>query len=84
MADITVYGTATCADCLRSKRFLTERGIGFEWVDLESDPDAVDYVRALQNGARMIPTIVFPDGTFLAEPSNAELAAKLGLSPTDV
>ncbi|NNL75675.1 MAG: FAD-dependent oxidoreductase [Desulfobacterales bacterium] len=31
------------------------------------------------NGKRIIPTIVFLDGTFLVEPTNAELAEKLGL-----
>lgn len=81
MADITVYGTATCADCLRSKRFLTERRVEFDSVDLDADPEAEAYVVRLQSGARRIPTIVFPDGSFLAEPSDAELAAKLGLTP---
>jgi hypothetical protein len=29
---------------------------------------------------RVIPTIVFADGSVLSEPSDAELAAKLGLA----
>jgi thioredoxin reductase (NADPH) len=36
-------------------------------------------VEELQHGGRTIPTIVFPDGSHLLEPSNAELAEKLGL-----
>ena len=31
------------------------------------------------NGKRIIPTIVFEDSSILVEPSNAELAQKLGL-----
>ncbi len=80
VADLTVYGTTHCSDCVRSKRFLTERGVAFDWVDLDSDAKAVDHVLRLQGGARRVPTIVFADGSILVEPSNAELAAKLGLS----
>jgi thioredoxin reductase (NADPH) len=80
MAGISVYGTTTCSDCIRSKRFLTEHGIAFDWVDLAEHPEEIAYIAALQVGAQRTPTIVFPDGTFLAEPSDAELAAKLGLS----
>ena len=33
----------------------------------------------INNGKQIIPTIVFPDGSVLVEPSNAELADKLGI-----
>src|SRR6266568_3303623 len=36
-------------------------------------------VQELQKGGMTIPTIVFEDGSVLIEPSNAEVAAKLGL-----
>ena len=38
-------------------------------------------VQALNDGKQIIPTIIFDDGSILVEPSNAALAAKLGISP---
>ncbi len=48
-------------------------------VDIEQDPEAMAFVEKVNHGMRGIPTIVFPDGSVMVEPSNAELAAKLGL-----
>jgi thioredoxin reductase (NADPH) len=77
--DITVYGAHWCPDCRRSKQFLGEHQIPYHWVDIEEDPEAEQLVIQKNEGKRIIPTIVFADETFLVEPTNAELAAKLGL-----
>ncbi len=79
MEQITVYGAPWCPDCRRSKTFLMEQRIPFRWVDIDSDVDNLRFVETLQHGGRTIPTIVFPDGSYLLEPSNVELAEKLGL-----
>ncbi|MGE5255284.1 MAG: FAD-dependent oxidoreductase [Hyphomicrobiales bacterium] len=79
LADITVYGAHWCPDCRRSKMFLGEHQVPYNWVDIEEDAGAQRLVIEKNHGKRIIPTIVFKDGTFLAEPSNADLAAKLGL-----
>lgn len=76
---IKVYGAHWCPDCRRSKRFLGEQQVPYEWIDIEQDEEARGYVEQVNNGKRIIPTIVFPDGSILVEPSNAELAQKLGL-----
>lgn len=76
---ITLYGAHWCPDCRRSKQFLGEHQIPYAWVDIEQDAAAEQFVIATNAGKRIIPTIVFEDGSFLVEPSNAELAAKLGL-----
>jgi thioredoxin reductase (NADPH) len=82
--NITVYGAYWCPDCSRSKRFLSEHQIAYAWVDIEQDEAAQAYVEKLNNGKRIIPTIVFEDdGAVLVEPSNAELARKLGLATRD-
>ena len=78
-AQIVLYGAHWCPDCRRSKQFLGEHQIPYTWVDIEQDPDAEALVISTNGGKRIIPTIVFPDGSFLAEPSNAALAEKLGL-----
>ena len=78
-AKVTIYGAYWCPDCRRAKKFLGEQFIPYKWVDIEQDKDAEAYVLERNNGKRIIPTIVFEDDTFLVEPSNAELAKKLGL-----
>jgi thioredoxin reductase (NADPH) len=76
---VTVYGAYWCPDCRRAKKFLGEQFIPYKWIDIEQDKDAEIYVLQKNQGKRIIPTIVFEDDTFLVEPSNAELARKLGL-----
>ena len=78
--EIVVYGANWCPDCRRAKEFLGSHRIAYRWVDLEQNPELVAEVEGRNNGKRVIPTIVFPDGTFVTEPSNDELADRLGLS----
>lgn len=79
MAEITMYGANWCADCRRAKRFLDEHRVSYDWVDVEEHPEAKALVEERNHGAAIIPTIVFPDGSHLTEPSDEELATKLGL-----
>ena len=78
-SEIKLYGAHWCPDCRRSKQFLGEHQIPYDWIDIEEDSEAEQLVIEKNQGKRIIPTIVFADGSFLVEPSNAELAAKLGL-----
>ncbi len=80
-ANITVYGAPWCPDCKRSKQFLGEQRVPYNWVDIDQDEEGRSYVQQANNGRQIIPTILFEDGSILVEPSNAEMAAKLGLSP---
>ena len=77
--NIKLYGTDWCSDCKRSKRFLGEQRVHYEYVNIEENMEGQAFVKELQKGGLTIPTIVFEDGSVLIEPSNAELAAKLGL-----
>ncbi len=78
--NLTVYGATWCGDCKRAKKFLGEQRVHYEWVDVEQDADGLALVERLNHGKRIIPTIVFhDDDSYLIEPSNAELASKLGL-----
>lgn len=56
-----------------------EQRVPFTWIDVDTDAEGLKFVQGLQGGVRTIPTIVFPDGSHLIEPSNAQLAEKLGL-----
>ena len=77
---LRVLGTAWCSDCTRSKRFLDEHDVAYEWVDIELDPAAAAEVEARNGGRRVVPTILFDDGAVLVEPSDEQLARQLGLA----
>lgn len=76
---IMVYSTVWCPDCKRAKKFFGEHRVQYENVDIEQNPKGISFVEKINKGMRIIPTIIFPDGEILAEPSNAQLAEKLGL-----
>ena len=78
MESITVYATAWCGDCHRARRVLDRLGASYQWIDIELDPDATAEVVRINRGRRTVPTIVFPDGSVLIEPSDLELEEKLG------
>ena len=80
MAEIQVYGAPWCPDCRSSKKFLGEHRVEYDWIDIDQDADGLRFVEELQNGGRTIPTVIFADGSHLLEPSNEELAVKLGLN----
>ncbi|MEO8477837.1 MAG: FAD-dependent oxidoreductase [Actinomycetota bacterium] len=80
MDEIELYGASWCPDCRRAKKFLADQRIAYVWHDIEQRPDLVEIVERKNDGKRTIPTIVFPDGSHLAEPSNEELADKLGIA----
>ncbi len=77
---IMVYSTVWCPDCKRAKQFFGEQRVAYTNVDIEQNQKALTFVEKVNNGMRIIPTIIFPDGEILVEPSNAELARKLGLT----
>lgn len=76
---ITVYGTKWCGDCRRARRLLDQHQIDYEWIDIDRDKDGERYVIESNRGYRSVPTILFPDGSRLVEPSTLELAKKLGV-----
>ena len=80
MTEIELYGASWCPDCRRAKKFLADQRVPYVWHDIEQRPELVEVVEAKNDGKRTIPTVVFPDGSHLAEPSNEELADKLGIA----
>lgn len=77
MSKIKIYTTTWCADCKRTKSWLNDNKIPYEEINIEQDEKAVEYVQKLNNGMNSVPTIEFPDGSILTEPSNAELEKKV-------
>lgn len=80
---IIIYGANWCPDCRRAKQFFGENRVPYEWIDITDNDEAIAYVEKVNNGNRSIPTIIYPDGTIHIEPSNAEMAAQVGITEED-
>ena len=76
-ARITMYSTTWCGYCRRLKGQLERAGIEYTEVDIERQPEAADYVMSVNNGNQTVPTVTFPDGSALTNPSLAQVRAKL-------
>jgi mycoredoxin len=74
---IKLYGTSWCGDSRRVREYFEINKIEFEWIDIDRDPSAAAIVEDITGGYRSVPTIVFPDGSALVEPSNYALKQKL-------
>jgi thioredoxin reductase (NADPH) len=77
--EITMYGTLWCTDCKRAKQFFGEQRVHYDFIDIDGDAEGLRIVEEANNGKHIIPVLKFEDGSTLVEPSNAELADKLGL-----
>jgi mycoredoxin len=76
---IVIYATEWCWDCRRARKFFNQHSIAYQWVNIDHDEQAEKFVKQTNKGMRSVPTIVFPDGSILVEPSNQQLARKLDI-----
>ena len=76
-AQLTMYTTQWCAFCRRLKSQLARDGITMTEVDIERDPAAADYVMSVNGGNQTVPTVVFPDGSVLVNPSAAHVKKRM-------
>jgi mycoredoxin len=74
---IVMYSTTWCGDCRRAKRVFGARGVEYTEVNIDDDRAAAREVMRLNGGMRSVPTILFPDGSVLVEPSMSALENKL-------
>ena len=79
-SSLIIYSTHWCPDCFRVKTFLRERGVSFEEIDIEDDPDSEDLVIRVNDGKRRVPTLKVGDRYFACSPFRAQkLADELGI-----
>jgi len=77
---VTMYTTQWCGFCRRLKGQLAREGIEVAEVDIEWDSAAADYVMSVNGGMQTVPTVAFPDGTVLTNPSAAQVRERLAAS----
>ena len=73
---IVIYVTEWCPDCRRAKFFFKRKNVDVVEVDVNADKKAEKFVKELNNGNRSVPTIIFPNGSMMVEPSTQELEEK--------
>jgi thioredoxin reductase (NADPH) len=79
MTDILLYGADWCPDCRRAKAYLNENNIAYTFIDVDLDKEATAKVEAINNGKRIIPTLILK-GKSYTNPDNIELASLLGIN----
>lgn len=74
---LIMYTTPWCGFCRNLKKQLARTGIEMTEVDIEQDPAAAEFVMSVNGGNQTVPTIVFPDGTTMVNPSAAQVRERL-------
>jgi thioredoxin reductase (NADPH) len=76
---IRLVGHRWSARAHEIKDYLARNLVPYRWVDVEADPEAARLAEAAGVEAGRDPLLVFPDGSHLLAPTNAEIAEKVGL-----
>jgi len=79
---LIMYTTSWCGYCRNLKKQLNRVGVEVAEVDIEHDTAAAEYVMSVNGGNQTVPTVVFPDGTTLVNPSAAQVRARLAAVTT--
>jgi len=74
---IIVYGTPVCPMVPPVRGMLSQSHVDYDYIDISKDSPSRERVRQINSGNESVPTIEFPDGTTLTEPSMGELERKL-------
>lgn len=77
---IVVYGALWCPDVRRTIAFLDQHQIPYTRIDTDEKPEARAFVKQVTGTRVIIPTLAFPDGSTMVDPSIQDLVEKLGLS----
>lgn len=72
MSKVKVYGADWCGPTTAVREYLTQRGIDFDYVNLEQDPRAAEWVKSQNDGKERKPTLEV-GSTVLSEPTKTEL-----------
>ena len=74
---VTMYSTTWCGYCRRLKSQMEREGIEYVEINIEETPGAADFVMSVNGGNRTVPTVHFPNGQALTNPSLAQVKEQL-------
>lgn len=79
-AGIRVIGHRWSAASHEAKDFLARNQVPYRWLDIERDAEAVKLATCAQSPTPcQLPLVIFADGSTLSQPSNTQIAEKIGL-----
>jgi mycoredoxin len=81
---IMFYGSPVCGMVPQVRGILDRAGASYEYVDISRDDEARQRVREINEGLESVPTLEFPDGDTLTEPTLRELEGKLAVLGLEV
>ncbi|MFI1963957.1 mycoredoxin [Streptomyces pathocidini] len=76
---VTMYSTTWCGYCRRLKSQMEREGIAYTEINIEHDPASAAFVEKVNNGNQLVPTVLFPDGSALPNPSLAQVKERIGV-----
>ena len=76
---VTMYSTTWCGYCRRLKSQMDREGIAYREINIEMDAESANFVERANGGNQTVPTVLFPDGSTLTNPSLAQVRQKLGV-----
>ena len=79
MKKIILYGADWCPDCRRAKAFLNDNNVEFSFIDVDIDKEATARVEKINNGKRIIPTLIINEKSY-TNPDNMALSSVLGIN----
>jgi len=74
---IKLYAHATCPSVPPVIALLKGANADYDYINIHQDETAREFVREVNNGFESVPTLLFPDGSTLTEPSTGVLKNKL-------
>ena len=69
---VILFGADWCPDCRRAKSYLSDNHINYQFIDIDQHAWATDKVESINNGKRIIPTILIDEVPY-ANPDNSVL-----------
>jgi mycoredoxin len=75
-SQITMFGRPGCQDTARARAYMNDQQTPFVEVNIDENPEADAFVRFINHGERITPTIIVGEGHYkivLTNPDNAEL-----------
>ncbi|MBD2606272.1 FAD-dependent oxidoreductase [Scytonema hofmannii FACHB-248] len=76
---IRVIGNRWSPHSHQAKDFLARNQIPYQWMDIELSPEAQQLVECAKCNNLHLPFVLFSDGSSLMQPSNVQIAEKIGL-----
>src|SRR5215203_280443 len=76
---IRIIGHQLSPQSHQIKDFLSRNLVPYQWLDVEIDEEASDLLELSSSDDSRLPLVLFPDGPPLTQPTNSQIAERIGL-----